>query len=97
MQETRRRPADAEEKPKRSGCPNIVGRWSSWASGIFGKDDTVFNKDGSALHSAGIPGKWSCEKGQLQMDWGKGAEAFKLSADGKQIIHTGTGAVGFSR
>src|SRR5689334_18663236 len=41
-------------------CPDITGHWSSWASGLFGQNDTVFNADGTAYHSAGISGKWFC-------------------------------------
>ncbi|MBI4275518.1 MAG: hypothetical protein HY659_12555 [Rhizobiales bacterium] len=82
---------------QRTSCPNIVGVWNSWASGLFGKADTTFGNDGTAKHRSGIPGTWKCESGQLVMTWGSGGvEHFTLSPDRKKIIRS-DGAVGFSR
>lgn len=82
---------------QRTSCPNIVGLWNSWASGLFGKADTTFISDGTAKHRSGIPGTWKCEGGQLVMTWGSGrVEHFTLSPDRKKIIRS-DGAVGFSR
>jgi hypothetical protein len=87
------RPEAPEAVP---ACPNIVGTWNSWASGLFGKGDTTFYKDGRAIHSSTIGGWWRCENGNLLISWaGETPGTFKLS--GKQIINTKTGSVGFSR
>jgi hypothetical protein len=72
---------------KSGPCPNIAGVWNSWASGIWGKGDTTFKSDGSAMHNAGIPGKWWCEKGRLFISWGGNSiGAVTISADGKKIF-----------
>lgn len=77
---------------KATGCPNIVGAWDSWASGIFGKGDATFNEDGTATHRSGIPGKWWCENGQLHIEWADGRPGLvKVSRDGKKIISAGGG------
>jgi len=86
--------ATAKHSPS---CPNIVGKWSSWASGIFGRNDTSFNKDGSAYHASGIPGKWYCENGQMHIEWSDGKPGVvKFSADGKQMLSS-DGSVHMSR
>ncbi|HZP74642.1 MAG TPA: hypothetical protein VFB45_00730 [Pseudolabrys sp.] len=89
--------SEHSERTASKGCPSIVGRWSSWASGMFGANDTVFKADGTAYHSAGITGRWFCENGQLRIEWPDGKPgAVKLSADGKQIIDS-AGGVHMSR
>src|SRR6185312_3918743 len=71
----------------KTACPDIAGHWSSWASGLFGQNDTVFNADGTAYHSAGISGKWFCQNGQLHIEWPDGKPGrVKLSADGKKLL-----------
>ncbi len=88
------RPA-GETKSKR--CPNIVGTWNSWATSLFGAGDAVFRSDGTATHRSGIPGKWSCEDGQLRLGWSNSkTEVIRLSADRKQIICT-NGSICFSK
>lgn len=91
--------ATSEQEPQaRSRCPNIVGVWNSWASGLFGKSDATFNSDGTSIHRSGIAGKWWCEQGQLRMSWGgEAAKTFRLSDDRRQIIEIASGSVGFSR
>lgn len=90
--------ATAPGTSPRVGCPNIVGVWNSWASGLFGKSDATFNSDGTSIHRSGIAGKWWCESGQLRMSWGgENPKTFRLSDDRRQIIEIATGAVGFSR
>ena len=70
-----------------SRCPSIVGEWNSWASGMFGKRDTTFNKDGTAIHRSGIPEKWWCANGNLYLSWAGGNPGvLKLSADGRKIL-----------
>jgi hypothetical protein len=75
------------EKQTVARCPDIVGPWNSWASGMFGKGDATFNRDGSAVHRSGISGKWWCENGQLHIDWSDGKPGIvRVTANGKQII-----------
>jgi len=76
-------------QPEKGGrCPNIVGVWNSWASGMWGKGDTTFKSDGSATHSPGGAGKWWCANGQLHIDWGGSGKPgpVRLSADGKKML-----------
>jgi hypothetical protein len=76
------------EKQTIARCPDIVGAWNSWASGMFGKGDATFNRDGSAVHRSGISGKWWCENGQLHIDWSDGKPGIvRVTANGKQIIN----------
>ena len=81
-----------------NACRSIVGTWSSWASGMFGPNDTRFNSDGTITHPSS-KGTWSCENGLYSHVW----EAFgrrgpyKLSADGKQLIKIQDGSVSFFR
>ena len=93
------RPTAAPNRPSnpetaaRSRCPNIVGIWNSWASGLFGKSDTTFNGDGTSIHKSGIAGKWWCETGQLRMSWGgETPKTFRLSDDRRQIIEIAAAA-----
>ena len=84
--------ATTTQKSKGQRCPNITGAWNSWASGMFGKGDAVFNKDGTATHRSGIPGKWRCEDGQLHIEWSDGKPGLvRLSADRKQILNASGG------
>jgi tetratricopeptide (TPR) repeat protein len=88
--------SELSARAKRS-CPNIVGVWNSWASGLFGRSDTIFRSNGTAIHRSGIPGKWWCEGGTLRMSWGgEPAKSFRLSDDGRQLIGPGD-TIGFSR
>lgn len=81
--------------PPRPSCPNIVGVWNSWASGLFGQGDTTFKADGTATHRSGIPGVWRCESGKLMISWGgETPKEFKLT-DNKLV--NPDGGVGFSR
>jgi hypothetical protein len=91
-------PRTVAPSPQRSApsCPSIAGTWNSWASGMFGKGDTTFGRDGSATHRSGINGKWWCENGELRMQWAGGVENHTLSADRKTITRS-DGAVGFRR
>jgi tetratricopeptide (TPR) repeat protein len=78
-----------------AACPNIVGVWNSWASGIFGKGDTVFKSNGTATHGSGIQGVWKCEGGKIQMSWG--GETPKLfTLQGNKLVNP-VGIVEFSR
>jgi hypothetical protein len=86
------------EKTEAAMCPNIVGVWDSWASGLFGKSDTTFHNDGRAIHRSGISGKWWCESGRIWLKWNPGeAHEVKLTAGGKKIMVVSNGSVGFSR
>jgi len=84
-------------KKTASHCPNIVGTWNSWASGLFGSGDTTFSKDGTATHRSGIVGKWFCEKGKLHIEWPDAKPGIvTMSDDGKRLI-TSDGNVHMSR
>jgi tetratricopeptide (TPR) repeat protein len=84
-----------EAQAARTSCPNIVGVWNSWASGLFGHGDTTFKSDGTAIHGSGIRGTWKCEGGKLQMSWGGSAPEVFTLRDNKLI--NSSGGVGFSR
>jgi hypothetical protein len=78
-------------------CGNIAGTWS-WTGGLFGKNDTVFSRNGTARHSSGIVGTWTCSGGNVFIDWKNWTKGtVKLSADGKQLINVTDGSVGFTR
>jgi hypothetical protein len=79
----------AAREPKAT-CRNLVGTWSSWASGMFGQNDTVFSRRGGAKHSSGIIGNWRCDGGQILLGWsGSQPEPLIFSADGKQVFANG--------
>jgi hypothetical protein len=92
---TKRPPAQATTG---NGCRSIVGTWSSWASGMFGANDTRFNADGTITHPSS-KGTWSCDNGLYNHVWEKFGQRgpYKLSADGKQLIKTQDGSVSFYR
>jgi hypothetical protein len=81
-----------------NGCRSIVGTWSSWASGMFGANDTRFNADGTITHPSSA-GTWSCENGLYNHVWARFGQRgpYKLSADGKQLIKVQDGSVSFYR
>jgi hypothetical protein len=84
--------------PAAANCPSIVGTWNSWASGLWGKGDATFYKDGTATHRSFIfNGKWWCKNGQLHIEWADGKPGVvTLSADGKKIF-SADGGVHMSR
>jgi len=88
---------DSADTARKTGkkCPNIVGVWNSWASGLFGQGDTVFKQDGTATHRSGIPGVWKCDNGKLMISWG--GETFgEFKLDSNKLVNS-DGGVGFSR
>jgi len=93
-----KRSLDHLSQPKPSKCPNIVGVWDSWASGLFGKADATFNKDGTSLHRSGISGKWWCDNGHIWLKWTTSdPHEVQLVAGGKKIIVVSDGHLVFSR
>ncbi len=87
---TRRRAAGARPAARATRCPNIVGVWSSWASGLIGKNDTTFYANGTGVHRTGIRGRWWCENGQLHIEWPDGRPGVvEVSADGRTITAGG--------
>jgi len=87
----------ARAKAPASRCPNIAGVWSSWASGITGKNDTVFGRDGSATHRSGIKGRWWCADGELHIEWpDRRPGVVTLSSDGR-TIYSASGRVHMRR
>jgi hypothetical protein len=62
--------AKPQESASGHSCNRIVGRWS-WYLGV---SDSVFHKDGTALHPAsGTPGKWTCTGDTVSVVWATGA------------------------
>jgi hypothetical protein len=78
----------------------ILGfKWSSWASGLFGKGDTTFNADGTAMHGSGIPGTWRCNGNRFVLKWAIDSNLYPyaVSPDGRRMIDPNNGKVGFTR
>jgi hypothetical protein len=94
----RRAPATAPGRDSDTSCRSIVGVWTSWASGLYGKGDTRINGDGTITHPSS-KGTWSCKAGEYVHVW----EVFgvrgpyRLSPDGKRLIKLEDGSVSFSR
>lgn len=80
------------------GCGNFSGTWTSGGgSWLYGANDTVFRADGSARHSSGIVGTWTCKDGVIDLIWKDwDHDQLKLSADGKRLDSV-AGGRGFSR
>jgi uncharacterized caspase-like protein len=79
-------------------CRSIVGTWTSWASRLYGDNDTRFLADGKILHPSS-KGTWSCKDGQYVHQWdtfGKRGP-YILSANGKQLVKIEDNSVSFSR
>ena len=79
--------AKPQESASGHSCNRIVGRWS-WYLGV---SDSVFHKDGSALHPAsGTPGKWICAGDTVSVVWGTGGasrtDRITLLPDGNSIF-----------
>lgn len=79
--------ASPRETTSGRSCNRIVGRWS-WYLGV---SDSIFRKDGTALHPAsGTPGRWSCAGNTVNVLWGSGPDArtdrMTLSQDGNSIF-----------
>ncbi len=87
----------ARPKSRASRCPNISGVWSSWASGIMGKNDTTFGRDGTASHRSGIRGKWWCADGQLHIEWPDGLPGVVTLSDDRRTIFSRDGGVHMQR
>jgi hypothetical protein len=86
------------QETKPSGCGNFFGVWTSGGgSWLYGKNDTTFSANGTARHSSGIVGTWTCQNGEIVLiwkDWDN--DRIKLSADGKRLDSL-AGGKGFSR
>ena len=98
QREGRDKHAPAEDHDSGSSCRSIVGKWTSWASGIYGKNDTRINADGTIVHPTS-KGTWSCKGGVYTHVWAAfGVRGpYKLSPDGKRLIKIEDGSVSFSR
>ena len=81
-----------------ASCRSIVGTWASWASGVYGKQDTRIKADGTITHPTS-KGAWSCTAGEYIHVWDAfGVRGpYTLSPDGKRLIKTKDGSVSFSR
>jgi hypothetical protein len=80
------------------GCGNFFGTWTSGGgSWLYGASDTVFRSDGTARHSSGIVGSWTCSAGEIVLEWKNwDNDRLKLSSDGKRL-NSLAGGRGFSR
>jgi hypothetical protein len=79
--------AKTQQASSGHSCGRIVGRWS-WYLGI---SESVFHKDGTALHPAsGTAGKWTCAGDTVNVVWGGGGAArtdrITVSQDGNGIF-----------
>jgi hypothetical protein len=79
--------AKGQEASTGRSCGKIVGTWS-WYLGV---SQSVFHKDGTALHPAsGTPGKWTCAGNTVNVVWGSGAAArtdrITVAQDGNSIF-----------
>jgi len=81
-----------------SGCRSIVGTWTSWASKLYGRNDTHINANGTIVHPTSR-GTWTCSGGIYHHTWDSfGVRGpYKLSADGRRLIKISDGSVSFSR
>jgi len=81
-----------------SGCRSIAGTWTSWASKLYGRNDTHINSDGTIVHPTS-KGTWSCSGGIYHHTWDSfGVRGpYKLSADGRRLIKISDGSISFSR
>jgi hypothetical protein len=82
----KRSAAKTRETPSGRACNRIVGTWS-WYPSV---NESVFHKDGTALHPAsGTTGKWSCAGDIVNVVWSNGGAArtdrMTLSQDGNSI------------
>jgi hypothetical protein len=79
--------AKRQEASADRSCGKIVGTWS-WYLGV---SQSVFHKDGTALHPAsGTPGKWTCAGNTVNVVWGSGGAArtdrITVAQDGNSIL-----------
>ena len=94
----RNKPSPASGRNAQKSCRSIVGTWASWASGVYGKQDTKIRADGTIEHPTS-KGTWSCTAGEYIHVWDSfGARGpYTLSPDGKRLIKIKDGSVSFSR
>ena len=79
--------AKAQQTPSGRSCGRIVGRWS-WYLGV---SESIFHKDGTAVHPAsGATGKWTCAGDTVNAIWSyEGTvrtDRITLSPDGNSIF-----------
>jgi hypothetical protein len=79
------RPSTRKQEPhpsvaKGSSCARIAGTWK-WSIGT-----TVISSNGSARHSDGATGPWTCSESQMVIVWSNGyTDHLTLSSDGNQL------------
>jgi hypothetical protein len=98
QERNKRAPAAASGRNPETSCRSIVGVWTSWASGIYGRNDTKINADGTIAHPSS-KGTWSCSAGEYVHVWTAfGLRGpYRLSPDGRRLIKIKDGSVSFSR
>ena len=96
QERNKREPASG--RSSQASCRSIVGTWASWASGVYGKQDTRIKADGTITHPTS-KGTWSCTAGEYIHVWDSfGVRGpYTLSPDGKRLIKIKDGSVSFSR
>ena len=94
----RSKPGPVSGRGSKTSCRSIVGTWASWASGVYGKQDTKIRGDGTITHPTS-KGTWSCTAGEYIHVWDSfGVRGpYTLSPDGKRLIKIKDGSVSFSR
>lgn len=83
---------------KPSACGNFFGVWTSGGGAwLYGKNDTTFSANGTARHSSGIIGTWTCQGGEIVLIWKDWTDdRIKLSSDGRRLDSL-AGGKGYSR
>jgi hypothetical protein len=96
--QNKRGPTTASGHNSEASCRSTVGVWTSWAAGIYGRNDTRINSDGTIKHPSS-KGTWSCSGGEHVHVWDAfGVRGpYRLSPDGKRLIKIQDGSVSFSR
>ena len=84
-------PNPSGTKPHESASPHSCNRIVGRCSWYLGVSDSVFHRDGSALHPAsGTPGKWTCAGDTVSVVWGTGGasrtDRITLLPDGNSIF-----------
>jgi hypothetical protein len=76
------RKASENASAARSGCQRIVGTWK-WGLGFT----VIIKSDGTAHHSGGGDGTWTCQNGRYAFVWSIGiTDHVSLSADGNSVV-----------
>lgn len=89
---------DGESTRQQKGCGSFFGTWTSGGGAwLYGPNDTVIRANGTARHTSGIVGVWTCNSGEIVLEWKNWTtDRLKLSADGNRLDSV-EGGKGFTR